>query len=160
MKPNIRLWLGSAVFAGAILSLSIASAQQTQQKVQSGTTDMRAYDRARETVLEGTVTQYIASSTVPPLGARVILQTSSGSVSVHVGSDKFLEINKLTLSSGDAIRIVGEQLASGDGNIFVARIIQKGGQSLAIRSVRGFPLWRGAAKAAGLKTQAPAGGVL
>ena len=160
MKPNIRLWLGSAVFAGAILSLSIASAQQTQQKVQSGTTDMHAYEMARERVLEGTVTQYIASSTVPPLGARVILQTSSGSVSVHVGSDKFLEINKLTLSSGDAIRIVGEQLASGDGNMFVARIIQKGGQSLAIRSVRGFPLWRGATKAASLKTQAPAGGVL
>jgi len=160
MKPNVRLWLGSAVFAGAILFVSSVGAQQTQEKVQSRTTDMRAYDRARETVLEGTVTQYIASSTVPPLGARVILQTSRGSVSVHVGSDKFLEINKLTLSSGDVIRIVGEELASGDSTMFVARIIQKGGQSLAIRSVRGFPLWRGAAKAASLKTQAPAGGVL
>jgi hypothetical protein len=158
MKPNIRIFLCSALSAGALLMAASSGGQQTQQKLQSSTPDMRAYGMARETVLDGTVSQYIASSTVPPLGAHVILQTSSGSVDVHVGSDKFLETNKLTLSRGDAVRVVGEEVAYADGSIFVARTIQKGAQTLAIRSVRGFPLSGGAAKTPAVKVAAPAGG--
>ena len=158
MKANIRIFLCSALSAGALLMAASAGAQQTQQKLQASAPDMRAYDMARETVLDGTVSEYIASSTAPPLGAHVILQTSSGSVDVHVGSDKFLQTNKLTFSRGDTVRIVGEQVAYGDGSIFVARTIQKGAQTLAIRSVRGFPLSSGAAKTPAVKAAAPAGG--
>jgi|HubBroStandDraft_4_1064222.scaffolds.fasta_scaffold503881_2 hypothetical protein len=158
MNPNISIFLCSALSAGAFLMAASAGGQQTQQKLQSSPADMRAYEVARETVLDGTVSQYIASSTVPPLGAHVILQTSSGSVDVHVGSDKFLQINKLTFSRGDTVRIVGEEVAYGDGSIFIARTIQKGAQTLAIRSVRGFPLSSGAVKAPAVKVAAPAGG--
>jgi len=158
MKANIRIFLCSALSAGALLMAASAGGQQTQQKLQSSAPDMRAYDMARETVLDGTVSQYIASSTVPPLGAHVILQTSSGSVDVHVGNDKFLQTNKLTFSRGDTVRVVGEEVAYGDGSIFVARTIQKGAQTLAIRSARGFPLSSGAAKTPAVKVAAPAGG--
>jgi hypothetical protein len=158
MKANIRIFLCSGLSAGALLFASFAGAQQTQQKLQSSAPDLRAYGMARETVLDGTVSQYIASSTVPPLGAHVILQTSSGSVDVHVGSDKFLQTNKLTFSRGDTVRVVGEEVAYGDGSIFVARTIQKGAQTLAIRSARGFPLSSGAAKTPAVKVAAPAGG--
>jgi hypothetical protein len=158
MKANIRIFLCSALSVGALLMTASAGGQQTQQKLQASAPDTRAYDMARETVLDGTVSEYIASSTVPPLGAHVILQTSSGSVDVHVGSDKFLQTNKLTFSRGDTIRIVGAQVAYGDGSIFVARTIQKGAQTLAIRSVRGFPLSSGAAKTPAVKAAAPAGG--
>src|SRR5580693_9328030 len=113
MNPNIRIFLCSALSAGAFLMAASAGGQQTQQKLQASAPDARAYDMARETVLDGTVSEYIASPTVPPLGAHVILQTSSGSVDVHVGSDKFLQTNKLTFSRGDTVRIVGEQVAYG-----------------------------------------------
>jgi hypothetical protein len=158
MNPNIRIFLCSALSAGAFLMAASAGGQQTQQKLQSSAPDMRAYDMARETVLQGTVTQYIASSTVPPLGAHVILHTSSGSTDVHVGSDKFLQTNKLTLSTGDAVRIVGEEVAYGDSSIFVARTIQKGAQTLTVRSARGFPLSSGAARTPAVKVAAHAGG--
>jgi hypothetical protein len=65
----------------------------------------------------------------------------SGQVDVHLGNAKLLEANHLTLNAGDSVRIVGENVVLGDGStFFAARIIQKGTQALALRSVRGFPL--------------------
>jgi len=97
----------------------------------------QAYSLARETALEGPVISYTAASNAPPLGAHVTVQTASGPVDVHVGSDRFLQANHFTLAAGDGVRIVGETLPYGQGTIFVARVIQKGSQSLAVRSATG-----------------------
>ena len=55
-------------------------------------------------------------------------------------SAKLLQANHFTLAAGDSVRIVGESLPFGGGSQFFARIIQKGNQSVALRSARGFPL--------------------
>jgi hypothetical protein len=69
-----------------------------------------------------------------------MLQTSSGVLDVHLGNARLLESNHFTLAEGDAIRVVGENVASGSGEPFLARVIQKGEQTLALRSATGFPL--------------------
>jgi hypothetical protein len=51
-----------------------------------------------------------------------------------------LESNHLTLAAGDAIRVVGESVTSASGTQFLARLIQKGDQTLLLRNPRGFPL--------------------
>jgi len=137
MKLNIRLRLGSAVFAGAVLSASFTGAQQTRQSVAQRS---EFYSTSRETVLQGTVMSYTAASTVPPLGAHAMIQTASGPVDVHLGSAKLLESSHFTVTTGDTLRIIGENLSYGDGTHFVARVIQKGNLSLAVRSERGFLL--------------------
>jgi hypothetical protein len=137
MTILIRSSIGSAWLAAALLLSVTASAQQKAQNVPRSN---RAYDVSRETVLQGTVLTFTEASSVPPIGAHVIIQTASGLVDVHLGSPQLLSSNHFTLSAGDSVRIVGENLAFGADTQFAARLIQKGNQSLALRSMRGFPL--------------------
>jgi len=114
-----------------------ASAQQAKQ---SAVRQLQSYDLSREGSLLGTVVKYDSASTVPPLGAHVLIQTTSGQVDVHLGNARVLLANHFELNPGDNVRIVGENLAVGDGIIFAARIVQKGTQAIAVRNTRGFLL--------------------
>jgi hypothetical protein len=117
-----------------------------QQKTQSVPKQERSYDLSREVSLQGTVVNFMPNAAVPPLGAHVVVWTASGQIDVHLGDARLLQANHLTLAAGDSIRVIGENVPYGTGTQFFARIIQKGGQTLALRSTRGFPL-RPAAKA-------------
>ena len=138
MKRLNRIGIGGAWLAGALLLSLSASAQQA--RTQTVTQRNQGYEVSRESVLQGTVVTYTAASTTPPLGAHVTVQTSSGLVDVHLGNARLLAANHFSLASGDSVRITGEDVAYGTSNQFLARIIQKGNQALAVRSVRGFPL--------------------
>jgi hypothetical protein len=129
---------GAVALPASMFFFALASA--AQQKIQSVTQENRAYDVSRETALQGTVVSYSAASSTAPLGPHVIMQTSSGLVDVHLGNAKLLEVNHFALSSGDNIHVLGENVSMGTSMQFVARAIQKGEQSLILRSLRGFPL--------------------
>lgn len=132
-----------------------ALAQQLPRKAMhsSGTGN---YDVARESVLEGKVVKVTSASTSAPLGARVSLQTASGVVDVHAGNSKLLENSGLSLQAGDSVSITGENVTFGNSTLFVARLIQKGGRSVAVRSTNGMPLLPSARNASG-KIVTPAG---
>jgi len=115
-----------------------------------------AYDVARESVISGKILQYSAASTTPPLGARISLQTGSGTMEVHAGNAKVIQASNISLQPGDTVSITGETVAFGDMSIFVARIIQKGAQSVTVRSKNGVPLLPTAVGANG-KIVSPAG---
>jgi hypothetical protein len=57
-----------------------------------------------------------------------------------LGNARLLESNHLTLSAGDAVRIVGENVPFGASMQFLARVIQKGDQVVQLRTAQGFPL--------------------
>jgi hypothetical protein len=134
-------WMGSArailVVAG-LLSGVIARGQQIQQTVSHR--NGAAYDVARESTISGKIVQYSSPSTTPPLGAHISLQTSSGTIDVHAGNAKLIEASHISLHPGDSVSITGETVEFGNGSIFVARIIQKGSQSVMVRSKNGMPL--------------------
>jgi hypothetical protein len=88
----------------------------------------------------GTVVKYDPASSVAPVGAHVLIQSGSGQVDVHLGNAKVLQASHLELNAGDSVRIIGENLAVGNGTIFAARVVQKGTQAVAVRSSKGFPL--------------------
>jgi DNA/RNA endonuclease YhcR with UshA esterase domain len=141
MKRIVTTSTGAVWLAVALFLATNASAQEPQAKAQTSSQTNRAYDMTRETVLEGKVVQYTASSSAPPLGAHVTVQTSAGVVDVHLGSSSRLTANNFSLASGDSIRIVGENIVYGKASTqFVARVIQKGNQILEMRSARGLPL--------------------
>lgn len=137
MKASHRIKLGALAAFG---SLALAAAASAQQKQSSPSQRSNSYDVSRESVLQGTVVSFTAQSPTAPLGAHVTVQTASGLVDVHLGNAKLLEANIFSLSAGDSIKIAGESVAFGQGTQFVARVIQKGEQSLTLRSLRGFPL--------------------
>lgn len=130
-------WRVGIVGLGSALLLTIAVAQQ---KAPSVSQRNLSYDVSRESVVEGRVVRYTATSSVAPLGPHVTVQTGSGVIDVHLGSAKLLEASNFSLNAGDTIRVVGENVSFGTGTQFVARVIQKGNQVLAVRTVRGFPL--------------------
>jgi len=138
MKALIRSYSGTLERLLIILVLSIsANAQQTQQ---ADTTRLHAYDMNRESFLLGTVVKFESSSSTPPIGAHVILQTPSGQVDVHLGNVRILQAGHLELNPGDNVRIVGEPLALGDNTYFAARIVQKDAQAVAVRNAKGYLL--------------------
>ena len=137
MKPTERIRSGVLVLSGALaLSLS-AGAQQTAQP---DARRLQSYELSREVSLVGSVVKFEASSSAPPMGAHLLVQTASGTVDVHLGNARVLQASHLELKRGDSVRIVGESLALGDGTFFAARIVQKGTQAVAVRSSKGFLL--------------------
>jgi hypothetical protein len=125
------------LLAGALAVCLSAAAQQTAQ---SDARSLAVYSLSRETSLIGTIVKFDAASSVPPMGAHVLLQTPSGQVDVHVGNARLLKANHLSLNAGDNVRIVGEMMTLGDGQFFAARIVQKGAQAVAIRNGKGYLL--------------------
>jgi len=111
-----------------------------QEKAQQSAVRSSEYDLKREGTLVGTVIAYTESSTTPPLGAHVTLQTAGGVVDVHLGNARLLAANHFSIQTGDTLRIIGENVAFGNATPFFARIVQKGTQALAVRSLRGIPL--------------------
>ena len=137
MKPIAFLRISCVFFSGPLILCVNAAAQQ---KAASSTLSSRAYDLHREVSLQGTVVEYKATSATPPLGAHVTLQTSSGTVDVHLGNSQLLAANHFSLLPGDSVRVFGENLNGSQGAQFVARIVQKGSQALTLRSLQGIPL--------------------
>jgi hypothetical protein len=137
MKLNIRMCLGSAAFTGALVFAPFSIAQQKQTPVAQANI---SYDLSRETVLQGTVVSFTASSQIPPVGSHVTIQTASGPVDVHLGNATLLKVNDVFLAAGDSVRIVGEKQLYGGGSFFAARVLQKGNQSVTLRNSRGIPL--------------------
>jgi hypothetical protein len=139
MKLHIRLRTYSSLFAFVLLFSVAAGAQQ---KVPSAPSHggVSSYDLARESALQGTVIEYTAVSSTAPLGAHVLLQTSAGTVDAHLGNGKVLEANRISLSAGDSVRVVGENVTFKGNTIFAARTLQKGSQTVTLRSKNGMPL--------------------
>ena len=135
-RPLCLIRLAHCVALVLVYSMGAAAQQQAPSAAQQ----KRSYDVSREVSLQGTVVSFTENSATPPLGPHVVIQTGSGQIDVHLGDARLLQANHLTLAAGDAIRVVGENVSHGTGTPFFARIIQKDGQTVALRSVRGFPL--------------------
>ena len=137
MKVPIRSYSGTLALLITLAFCISANAQQTRQPDPQR---LHAYDMNRESFLLGTVVKFESASSTPPIGAHVLLQTPSGQVDVHLGNARVLQAGHLELNPGDNVRIVGEQLALGDGTYFAARIVQKGAQAVAVRNAKGYIL--------------------
>ncbi len=114
--------------------------QNAQLAAQASRHNANAYDVAREIVVTGKVAEYAAASKTAPMGAHVALETAAGALDVHLGNAKLLAASHVTLQAGDEVAVTGEELPYGNGTIFVARAIQKGTQTLLLRSKNGIPL--------------------
>ncbi len=136
MRTGMRYWVTVAA-TGVVFCCAAAGQEKTAADANAA---LASYDLAREVTLVGTVEAFAASADAPPLGAHVTVRSGNGIVDVHLGDARLLSANHFTLQSGDSVRIVGESVAYGNGTQFVARVVQKGTQVLAVRSVRGMPL--------------------
>jgi hypothetical protein len=154
---KIDKWIARATAIGAVIALVLGVVARGQQiQLSAGHRAGAAYDVARESVISGKIVQYSPASTTPPLGAHISLQTGSGTIEVHAGNAKVIQASNISLQAGDSVSITGETVPFGNSTVFVARIIQKGTQSVTVRSKNGVPLLPTAVGANG-KIVSPAG---
>jgi len=123
-----------------VASVAICGPVRAQQTAAAPAADMSHYDFRRETNIVGRVVAFTPNSQSAPFGARVTLQTRSGTLEIHLGDPRFLSANHFSLQTGDTLRILGEPVLFHGAQQFVARIIQKGPQALEIRNSHGMPI--------------------
>jgi hypothetical protein len=153
----LAIGAGIALWSGAVVGLTLSVVAQGQQIPQVAQHRAgAAYDLARENVISGRILQYSSSSTTAPFGAHISLQSGSGTVEVHAGNAKLIQASNISLQAGDTVSITGATVPFGNSSVFVARIIQKGSQSVKVRSKNGMPLLPTAVGANG-KIFSPAG---
>jgi len=139
MKQSIGLNHVATWFAAVLLAATGTAAQQ-KAAVPAPSQLNSNYSINREVSLQGAVVSFTTSSSVPPLGGHVVLQTNSGTIDVRLGNAKLLETSGMNLAAGDQIRVVGENVAVAGNTYFLARLLQKNGQTVTLRSTRGLPL--------------------
>lgn len=158
MQKAIIFRISVGLFALPLLLGTSIWAQKLSDRPKQAAVRSLAYDATQETVLEGTVLSYSAKGAPPPLGAHLILQTANGPVDLHLGGASYLQANQFSLAKGDSVRAVGVNSTTRQGSIFLVRVIQKGGESIVLRTAKGTPLSLAGARALGLlKTSQPDG---
>ena len=146
MKLSLKFQLLVAVACAAVCAGPVF-AQRSPAASANAKPALGSYDRANEVSLQGTVLTYTENSATPPIGAHVLLQTSSGNVDVHLGDARLLHLAKFSITQGASVRFVGQMQTAGNSPVFFARLVQVGAQVLAVRSERGFPLAPAGARA-------------
>jgi hypothetical protein len=121
-----------------VAAVCLAAAAYAQEPAKAASANV--YSVARESVLQGKVVEYSATSSTGPIGAHVKLQTSSGIVDVHLGNAHLISSRHVTLNAGDAVTVTGENMPFGTGTVFAARVLQVAGTTITLRSKNGTTL--------------------
>jgi hypothetical protein len=140
-----RIWIAAALVS--IAAVNCTFAQRPGANAVAARPAPGAYDPSKDVSLQGTVVSYTENSQMPPIGAHVLLQTTTGNVDVHLGDARLLRAAKMNLAPGTSARFVGQTRTVGQNSVFLARLVQLGTQLIAVRSDHGLPLSRTAARA-------------
>lgn len=161
----MAVFAGAGLVAGAFLFATAANAQRGAQSVAAAQSNAIAegrnhslYDASKEVSLQGTVAKFTENSTDLPVGAHVLVQTSSGQIDVHLGDPRLLKLKNMTITQGASIRIIGELVTTNQGTFFLARVVQIGTQVEAVRSTTGMPFGRAGVRVATPSASSSQGG--
>ena len=98
------------------------------------------YNRANELRISGTVVEVRDITRAgTPNGTYLMLKTPTETLSVHLGPSLRMKKDRLMLSPGDAVEVVGCLVTPGKSTILLAREVHKAGKVVTFRNARGFP---------------------
>jgi hypothetical protein len=92
---------------------------------------------------EGKVTEvnYLPGASPDTAMVEIRMVSGTGTTPIRLGPAGFLRDNQLTVREGDAVRVTGYSVATGDGGLLVATEIRHGGKAVRLRNERGQPAW-------------------
>ena len=146
MKRIIALWIWVAASA-AVITPAAALAQQNMGGMGAmggmGTMGARLYDTQTVETLRGTIIaiEKVAYHGRRGYGIHLLLKTSAGEVSVHLGPSGFIARQHLKLAPREMIEVTGSRVTYEGRPVLMAAQIRKGHQTMVLRDSRGFPLW-------------------
>ena len=76
-------------------------------------------------------------------GVHMVLSTSSGDVSVHLGPGWYIENQDVQINTDDNVTVTGSRVAYEGNQVIIAKEVTKGDLVLKLRDDSGYPLWSG-----------------
>jgi len=132
------------VFAICLLSSAVVLTPQAYAQSQAATSAPavpRVYDATKEVVLNGSISEVVGRPKAGlPLGLHLMVSTAQGVVDVHLGPYFGRIATQKGLVPGATIRVTGMTLNFAGGDVFLARVIVVGNETLTIRNQNGIPL--------------------
>ena len=128
-----------------IVSLALAAGSVSAQNAQgSNRAAQRNYDVSTETTIHGTISAIERpASGRGQQGVHLVVQTSTGENTVHVGPQWYVDKQSMTLSKGDDVQVAGSRVTLDGSPVIIARTITKGTHTMQLRRADGTPLWAG-----------------
>jgi hypothetical protein len=146
---SMRLFLISISILGLLFPVE-SSAQRGMKRGGSGgwgtgSSYNRLYDPKTVETVSGEV---ISVDRIVPMkgmsyGIHLTLKTDSGTISVHVGPEWFLENQDTKIAVKDKIEITGSKIIFQGKPAIIASEVKKGEKILSLRDSNGTPLWSG-----------------
>jgi len=125
-----------AVFALVLANPSPVRSQDLRKEIPQ-------FDIHKEVRISGTV-QEVKDYDCPISGTRgthLALQTSQGTVEVHVAAARFLQEYGIRFNAGDKMEVIGNMGTYEGKPAFLPRIIMVGNSTYYLRDKDGKPLW-------------------
>jgi hypothetical protein len=117
------------------------------------------YDSTKEVVLTGTISEVVARpKSGLPLGAYLMLSTAQGQMDVHLGPYAGRIAGQKGLIPGATIQVTGVTAHFAGGDVFLARTIAAGNQTLTIRNQNGIPVHQVPAGTGAMRGTSSSGG--
>jgi hypothetical protein len=137
-----RSFLGITALA-AILITSPSSFAQRSMGGPGGRGYQRLYDTTTVQTVRGEVVAVDKFTGARGIGAgmHLTLRSDSGSVSVHLGPDWYLDKQSVKIGKGDKITVTGSRIVLQGKSVLVASVVQEGEKTLNLRDRQGYPLW-------------------
>jgi len=135
--------LSGVFFLAVFVLLSPQSFAQSPQPAAAAASPAvpRMYDATKEVVLNGTISEVVSRpKTGLPLGLYLMLTTTQREVAVHLGPYYGRIAAEKGLVPGATIQVTGVTSTFTAGEIFLARTVVVGGQTLIIRNQNGIPV--------------------
>lgn len=96
-----------------------------------------------DVTLEGTVVEMSTFTPRPQMmrGSQLILKTSAGQKTLHLGPEWYVREQELKLKKGDHIVVRGKQVGEGEKSFIIASELKKDQQTWTLRDKDGLPYW-------------------
>jgi hypothetical protein len=131
-----------AVFCFAFFATIASPAfAQTQGESAAAPPAPRVYDTTKEVILRGTISEVVQHPAPGlPLGLHLTLSTGQGAVDVHLGPYLARMAAEKGLVTGASIQMYGVTTHFAAGDVFLARVVVIGNQTITVRNEHGFPI--------------------
>lgn len=137
MRAARMLIVLTAVGVGQALAVGPVGAQ-----TRGGGMRMPRYDVATVVTVSGEVIAVDKrSGRAGMTGVHLSIKTASGTESVHLGPEAFIDGKGITVAVGDKVEVVGSQVTVASAPVVLARDFKRGATTVALRDSAGFPMW-------------------
>ena len=132
------------MFLGSVFFLpGVASAQSnTQAPLLSLDPNVSApvYDITKEIKVQGTVYEIESPASTSGIGLRIQVQSSDGTVEVHLGGSPSLTPDAYGLTLGQKVTVMGMMAKVGGSSMLLARILTTPTRIFILRNEHGIPI--------------------